>query len=132
MNNKPIYVTFGEKKIENEFEILKDGKFEDKQLYDFIDRAIKDLKSNPTCGTKIPKRLWPKEYIKKFGITNLWKYDMPNAWRLIYTIQTNEVMILNVILEWFSHKEYERRFKYNFICLNSINKSPSIRHIIFP
>ena len=112
MNNKPIYVTFGEKKIENEFEILKEGKFEDKQFYDFIERAIKDLKSNPTCGTKIPKKLWPKEYIKKFGITNLWKYDMPNAWRLIYTIQTNEVMILNVILEWFSHKEYERRFKY--------------------
>ena len=23
MNNKPIYVTFGDKKIENEFEILK-------------------------------------------------------------------------------------------------------------
>ena len=45
MNNKPIYVTFGDKKIENEFEILKEGKFEDKQLYDFIGRAIKDLKS---------------------------------------------------------------------------------------
>ncbi len=114
MNNKPIYVTFGEKKIEDEFEILKKGKFEDKQLYEFIERAIKDLKSNPTWGTKIPKKLWPKEYIKKFGITNLWKYDMPNAWRLIYTIQTNEVMILNVILEWFTHKEYERRFKYWF------------------
>ena len=112
MNNKPIYVTFGDKKIENEFEILKEGKFEDKQLYDFIDRAIKDLKVNPICGTKILKKLWPKEYIKKFGITNLWKYDMPNAWRLIYTIQTNKVMILNVILEWFTHKEYERRFKY--------------------
>jgi hypothetical protein len=64
MSNKPNFVTFGEKKIENEFELLKGGKFEDKQLYDFIDRAIKDLKSNPTCGTKIPKKLWPKEYIK--------------------------------------------------------------------
>ncbi|MBI2664082.1 hypothetical protein HYX10_01930 [Candidatus Woesearchaeota archaeon] len=41
MNNKPIYVTFGDKKIESEFEILKEGKFEDKQLYGFIDRAIK-------------------------------------------------------------------------------------------
>lgn len=44
MNTKAIYVTFGEKKIENEFEILKEGKFEDKQLYNFIDRAIQDLK----------------------------------------------------------------------------------------
>ena len=112
MSSKPIYVAFGDKKIENEFEMLKEGKFEDKQLYSFISRAIKDLKLNPVCGIKVSKNLWPKEYIKKFGITNLWKYDMPNGWRLIYTIQTNEVMILNVILEWFGHKDYERRFKY--------------------
>lgn len=57
MNDKPIYVTFGDKKIEKEYESLKEGKYKDKQLYNFIDRAIKDLKSNPTCGTKIPKKL---------------------------------------------------------------------------
>jgi hypothetical protein len=112
MNNKHIYVTFGDKELEKEYEELKQGKFEDKQLYGFIERATNDLKSNPVCGTKIPKKLWPKEYIKKYDITNLWKYDLPNGWRLIYTIQTNEVMILSVILEWFDHKEYEKRFKY--------------------
>lgn len=74
MNDKPIYVTFGDKKIEKEYESLKEGKYKDKQLYNFIDRAIKDLKSNPTCGTKIPKKLWPEEYIKKFEITKLWKH----------------------------------------------------------
>ncbi len=75
MNNKPIYVSFREKKIENEFEVLKEGKFEDKQLFDFIERAIKDLKTNPTCGTKIPKKLWPKEYIRKF-VNNLYYRDI--------------------------------------------------------
>ena len=112
MSEKQINVTFGDKKTENEFESLKEGKFEDKELYKFIDRAINDLKTNPMCGTKIEKRLWPKEYIKSYDVTNLWKYDMPNAWRLVYTIQTNEIMILGVILEWFDHKEYERRFHY--------------------
>lgn len=112
MNNKPIYVTFGEKKLEQEFEILKEGKFQDKKLHEFIDRARNDIKKNPSCGIKIPKRLWPKEYIIKYNINNLWKYDMPNGWRLIYTIKEDEIMILNVILEWFNHKDYERRFKY--------------------
>ena len=60
MNDKPIYVTFGSKKLENEFESLKEGKFEDKQLYSFINRAREDLKKSPVCGTKIEKRLWPK------------------------------------------------------------------------
>lgn len=112
MNDKPVYVTFGEKKLEKEFEQLREGKFEDKQLYIFIERAIKDLKANPMSGIKVPKKLWPKEYIKTYGVTNLWKYDLPNGWRLIYTIQTNDVMILNVILEWFNHKSYEKKFNY--------------------
>ena len=109
---KPVYVTFRERKTEKEFESLKTGKFQDKQLYSFIDRAILDMKQNPACGIKIPKRIWPRSYVQQYNITNLWKYDLPNAWRLIYTIKEEEVMILNVILEWFDHKKYERKFKY--------------------
>lgn len=112
MKDKPIYVAFANSKIENVFEKLQKSKFEDRQLYTFIERAIDDLKKNPTCGTKIPRKLWPKNYIKEYQITNLWKYDLPNAWRLIYTILEDKVMILNVILEWFSHKDYERKFRY--------------------
>lgn len=112
MKTKPIYVAFASSELENDFEKLKTNKFEDKQLYIFIQRAIDDLKNNPICGTKIPKKLWPKNYIKTYQITNLWKYDLPNAWRLIYTIVEDEVKILNVILEWFPHKKYERKFGY--------------------
>ncbi|MDI3544514.1 MAG: hypothetical protein PWQ28_795 [Candidatus Woesearchaeota archaeon] len=65
MNDKPIYVTFGDKKVEKGYESLKEGKYKDKQLYNFIDRAIKDLKSNPTCGTKIPKKTMAKRVNKK-------------------------------------------------------------------
>lgn len=110
--NKQTNIIFENKKLEDEFELLKSGKFQDKQLYEFIGRAIKDIKSKPVCGVKIPKRLWPKVYIKMYNITNLWKYDLPDGWRLIYTIKENEIMILNVILEWLNHKNYERRFRY--------------------
>ena len=67
---------------------------------------------NAFCGTQIPKRLFPKEYIQKYGITNLWKYDLPKAWRLLYSVAKDEVVVISIILEWFDHKEYERRFKY--------------------
>ncbi|MBU4283973.1 MAG: type II toxin-antitoxin system YoeB family toxin, partial [Nanoarchaeota archaeon] len=93
MNKKPIYVTFSNKKLESNFESLKKGKFQDKQLYNFIEKAIKDLKKDPASGIKIPKKLWPKIYIQKYKITNLWKYDLPNGWRLVYTIKTDEIMI---------------------------------------
>jgi len=110
--SKEILVAFINEKIKSEFESLKKGKFEDDELHNFIDRAMDDLKKDPVCGTKIPRKLWPKTYIQKYGITNLWKYDLPNAWRLIYTIESDEVRIINIILEWFNHKDYEKRFKY--------------------
>ena len=110
--NKETSVAFISIKLKEGFKVLKEGKFEDKQLYDFIERAINDLKQNPTCGTKIPKHLWPNVYVQKYSITNLWKYDLPDGWRVIYTIETDEVRIVSIILEWFDHKRYEHRFKY--------------------
>lgn len=79
---KEINVAFISTSIKQEFESLESGKFEDKKLYNFILRAINDLKEIPIAGTKIPKKLWPKDYIKKYNITNLWKYDLPNAWEI--------------------------------------------------
>ena len=110
--SKEISVAFISKKLKAEFESLKEGEYEERKLYKFIDRAIDDIKKNPTCGTKIPKKLWPKIYIKNYNITNLWKYNLPNVWRLIYTIESDEIRIMNIILEWFNHKQYEKRFGY--------------------
>lgn len=89
------------------------GKFEEKELKEWLRRAFEDLEKNAFSGIQIPKRLIPKEYIDKYGeISNLWKYNLPNAWRLIYTIKRDEVIVLSIILEWMTHKDYERRFNY--------------------
>ena len=40
-------IAFGSKEIRDSFEKLKEGKFEDKQLFNFLNRAIDDLKINP-------------------------------------------------------------------------------------
>jgi Txe/YoeB family toxin of Txe-Axe toxin-antitoxin module len=108
-DERQVFVAFADEKLKEAFEKLKT---EDPTLYKFISRAIDDLKENPFCGIAIPKRLIPKIYIRKYGINNLWKYNLPGAWRLLYSIAGNRVKIVAIILEWLSHKEYERRFKY--------------------
>jgi Txe/YoeB family toxin of Txe-Axe toxin-antitoxin module len=110
--NKDIVVGFADEKIKHAFMELKQGKGAEPHLYEFLDRAFGDLKKDPFSGIKIPKMLWPKEYVRKYDIDNLWKYDLPNGWRLIYTVQANQVTIMAVVLEWFDHKNYERRFGY--------------------
>lgn len=112
MIDKIKLVSFANIGLKEAFLELKKGKFEEKNLYEFINRAIDDLKINPFSGIRVPKSLWPKRYIKDYNITNLWKYDLPNAWRLTYTLIGDEVKIISMILEWYDHKGYERRFSY--------------------
>ena len=106
---KPSRVVFISDQLEKDFSELKD----EDPIKKGIVRAIKDLRGNSFCGVQIPKRLFPKEYVQNYGINNLWKYDLPNGWRLLYTVTPeNEVELISAILEWFSHKDYERRMKY--------------------
>lgn len=102
-------VIFADDKVEEDFNSLS----EDDWLKKAIQKAIDDLKDNVFCGERIRQRQIPKEYIKKYGIDNLWWYPLPNAWRLVYSVITpSNVEILALIVEYFSHKGYERRFKY--------------------
>lgn len=71
-----------------------------------------NIEENAFCGIQIPKRLMPGEYVQKYGVGNVWKYDLPRGWRLIYSIVREEIIVVSLILEWFDHKEYERRFNY--------------------
>ncbi len=106
---KPSKVTFADIYIQKEFDSLD----KNDELKKYILRAIEDIKHNAFCGIQIPKRLIPKEYIQNYEIENLWKYNLPNGWRLIYSITTQDkVKIISIILEWFNHKDYEKRFRY--------------------
>ncbi|MFT4326297.1 MAG: hypothetical protein ACMXYK_02240 [Candidatus Woesearchaeota archaeon] len=105
-------IKFADEKVMKSLEKLKDSKTEDKKLLEWLERAFEDLEKDAFCGTQIPKKLFPKEYVQKYEIDNLWKYNLPNAWRLLYTVQKGEVCVLSIILEWMTHKEYENRFKY--------------------
>ena len=83
-------VQFVNEKLQKAFTKLGEGKFEEKQLKSFLERAFQDIYKNPFCGIQIPKRLIPKEYIKKFNIKNVWKYNLPGAWRLLYSLEGNQ------------------------------------------
>ncbi|MFA6023300.1 MAG: hypothetical protein WC781_04385 [Candidatus Pacearchaeota archaeon] len=108
----PSETRFVEESVKEAFYDLENGDSSEKELFKFISQAMDNIEKNAFCGIQIPKIQIPKEYIKKYGIANLWKYDLPNAWRLIYTIRGGKAIVVSVILEWMSHKEYERRFGY--------------------
>ncbi len=46
------------------------------------------------------------------GINNLRIYNLPSVWRMLYTVTSNGIEIVSVILDWMNHKDYERLFKF--------------------
>ena len=105
--DKPSEIHFADEKVQKTFEELTE-----EPLRKQLQRAFEDIKENPFCGIQIPKRLIPREYSQKYNIKNLWKCNLPGAWRLIYSIEGGEAVIITIILEWMDHKTYDKKFKY--------------------
>ena len=108
----PSDIRFADESIKEAFYKLEKGDDSERELFKFINQALDNLEENAFCGIQIPKRLIPEEYIKKYGAKNIWKYDLPKAWRLIYSIINDEIVVVSLVLEWLDHKNYEKRFKY--------------------
>src|SRR3989344_1812225 len=108
--DKTSEIQFADEKVKKAFDELKKSTTEDEQLYEWISRALVDIQKNVFCGIQIPKSLIPKEYTKKYGVRNLWKYNLPNAWRLLYSIEGRDVKIISIILEWVDHEKYNKIF----------------------
>lgn len=70
------------------------------------------LKENPLSGNKIQKHLWPKKYVKKYRITNLFRYPLVEGYRLTYTIVSDEKTTTSVVLEALDHGSYDELFGY--------------------
>lgn len=105
-----VILEYADETIKKNLEKLKK---KDKELYRHIENALRNIQEDPVCGIKIPIKLIPKEWKNKYFINNLYKYNLPNAWRLFYSLIGNKVEVIAIILGCYNHKSYERLFRYN-------------------
>lgn len=103
---------FIDDQVRQMFFLLASGRAEEKDLYLQLNAAFDMIAGDPFRGIQVPKRLIPKGYITKYGIDNLWKYNVHTNWRLMYSVAGDGTQVIALILEWLPHKEYERRFGY--------------------
>jgi len=120
--NKPVRVVLLEE-ADSEYKKLngivgqqiKEGKenAEEMQLMRSINQKIGFIKANPFYGNNIAKALIPKEYAVKYSAKNLWRVELTNFWRMLYTIKGDQVEIICFILDIMDHKKYDKKFGYN-------------------
>lgn len=79
-----------------------------------IDRKIKLIKANPRHGRDVPKYLIPREYRTALGVKKLFRVELPNYWRMLYTLldDNDRLMIIAFVLDILDHKQYNKKFGY--------------------
>lgn len=85
-----------------------------------IDSKIEVLKTRCDYGIQIPRKCIPKEYVREYGVTNLWKVDLSGGWRMVYTLRQplrdfEEIEIISILLDVLcisDHGKYDDVFGY--------------------
>jgi hypothetical protein len=85
-----------------------------RSILNAIDKKKDLIKANPHYGAPIAKKLIPKEYVGKYGVTNLFHVELPNFWRMLYTLTNGEaeIEIIAFVLDVIDHPTYDKKFGY--------------------
>ncbi|MBI2657745.1 hypothetical protein HYX08_03565 [Candidatus Woesearchaeota archaeon] len=81
-------------------------------LLNSINRLFDVIVNNPFYGENAKKDLIPKEYRQKYDVGNLFIADLPDYWRMIYTLESDEIEIITFVLDIIDHDEYNKKFKF--------------------
>ncbi|MCK4365041.1 MAG: hypothetical protein KAW45_03215 [Thermoplasmatales archaeon] len=86
----------------------------ERTILNAITKKIEIIKSNPHYGDPIAKSLIPREYLDKYEITNLFRVELPNYWRMLYTLKDGDTKceIIAFVLDLLDHSVYNKKFRY--------------------
>lgn len=85
----------------------------DRMILKAINQKVEFIKANIHYGNPISKDKIPDEYKQKYAAINLFRVELPNFWRMLYTLtNNNEVEIVAFILDIVNHPDYDKKFGY--------------------
>ncbi len=78
------------------------------QLLKSIKQKSELIKLNPFYGDNIEKKKIPGAY----NVKNLWRVELTDYWRMLYTIKGDQIEIICFVLDILNHKDYNKKFGY--------------------
>lgn len=86
----------------------------ERSILNAVHKKIDLIKANMHYGDPIGKGKIPDVYKKKYGITNLFRVELPLYWRMLYSLTEgeSEIEIVSFVLDVIDHKEYNKKFGY--------------------
>jgi len=86
----------------------------ERMILNAVNNKVELIKTNHHYGNPIAKKLIPSEYQLKYSVTNLFRVELPNFWRMLYTLTDSEteIEIIAFVLDLIDHDQYDKRFGY--------------------
>ncbi|MFH0714723.1 MAG: hypothetical protein V1847_03040 [Candidatus Diapherotrites archaeon] len=86
----------------------------ERSILNALNKKLELVKQNIHYGSPIGKDKIPETFKQKYGINNLFRVELPNFWRMLYSLTNNEteVEIIAFVLDISSHPEYDRKMNY--------------------
>ncbi|MFA4946490.1 MAG: hypothetical protein WC607_03065 [Candidatus Micrarchaeia archaeon] len=85
----------------------------ERSILNAVNKKKELIKANIHYGEAIAKSKIPEEYVRKYGVNNLFWVGLPDGWRMLYTLTANgEIKIIAFVLDILDHRKYDKKFKY--------------------
>jgi len=68
------------------------------------------IKADAECGNKVKRRRYPDSYVREYGITNLYRLELPDFWRMFYSLSNEGDWVVAYVIDIMDHNEYNRVF----------------------
>ncbi len=86
----------------------------ERSILNAVNKKVELIKANFQYGEPISKDRIPEEFRRKYGINNLFRVELPQFWRMLYSVTPgeSEIEIVAFILEISDHGRYDKLFGY--------------------
>ena len=78
------------------------------QLIRSIQQKAELIKENPMYGNNLSKKQIPKG----MNVSNLFRVELTGRWRMLYTLEGNQIEIIAFVLYVLDHPAYDKLFGY--------------------
>ena len=109
-----VNVNFIDKRAKKEYDAIKD---DNAKLFKVVERRLDEIVASlkktgrPTTGEIIPKKELSsklQKFIQYNGLAALWRVELSDGWRMIYSVGNDGIRIIAFILKLGDHKDYTR------------------------
>jgi hypothetical protein len=85
---------------------------QERMILKSVRKKLDIIRNKPYYGDQVKKDQIPSYYVDKYKVTNLFRVELPQFWRMLYSVGKSEIEVIALVIDICDHKLYDKRFGY--------------------